>query len=137
MIGNEQARALRAEYLHIKAIQSALRATMERKADNWKMEYIAKRKELSIAFGKLSQISSELLPRIIDKKIVIDFQNTLSQVRHATALHQASWPVVTIENSKSEYLKSLSNLENVNADFHAAADQLIRWAEVNLAKIDQ
>jgi len=47
------------------------------------------------------------------------FRNQFAKMRSATALHQASWPVVSIDTKNPEYLASVKSTRDANKQFIA------------------
>lgn len=61
---------------------------------------------------------AELIPEISSEGAInANLRGEFSKVRHAIALHQANWPVVSIDFENPEYLTSRHEMRDANRRF--------------------
>ena len=77
-------------------------------------EMIGVRRSISVHLTRIAN----LLPEVSHDPVICSrLRSEFSKVRHAMALHQATWPIVAIEFGNADYLSSLSSMRDANRSF--------------------
>lgn len=109
---------------------AALEAAFVQAAELGKDNFLEHRKEVvelrRLIAGQNASIASLCDDAFAEPETRQAFRNEFSKMRSAMALHQASWPVVSIAFDNPDYLSSLTLMQEAHRNF-------IRWARTALA----
>ncbi|MGD9812441.1 MAG: hypothetical protein AB7U35_14105 [Sphingobium sp.] len=107
------------------SIQERLRAIVQGTEDNWKHSYVELRRQMQATFDRMSVLTEEIKLSGIVPDLITQYRERLSKLRHKTALHQASWPVVLIDPSDPAYATSRVEVRQAARDFIVTAKEVL------------
>jgi hypothetical protein len=82
--------------------------------DDHRRDAIQLRRLLSAQNAEIGKLGEEVFS---DPADLTEFRSEFSKMRSATAFHQASWPVVSIDLQHPDYLASLKSSRDANKQF--------------------
>ena len=88
----------------------------------WKKDYLKWRRELQEQITSLCQADANLTLSDDDKRL---FRESFSKFRSVTALHQADWPVVSIDRQDPNYRHSADNVGQAYQNFMTVMRRLL------------
>jgi hypothetical protein len=87
-----------------------------------RQELVDARRELAHCIGEISQAADALLPTICDAAAITEYRQHLGAMRSSAALHQASWPAISMTADRAGYAASSGQVR----DAHRAFDGWMR-----------
>ncbi|MBL0923338.1 MAG: hypothetical protein IBJ12_02590 [Sphingomonadaceae bacterium] len=105
-----------------------IEAISTREDEERKYELVQLRRSLAEIIGQITEASLQLFAAISDRSIEEGFRARLNDMRHAVALHQASFPASAIDQHSADYRASVMRVRNTNREF-------IDWAKPMLGRL--
>jgi len=99
------------------------RLATERDGD-WRLRTVRLRRKLQDQIAQIALILTHLDVAPTMAGEIESFRRALSALRAQLAMHQASWPAVSIQPDDAEYRASVASLRGANETFAKAAEQL-------------
>lgn len=126
--GMEGLAAIARELDVLEGIQGELIALSTRSDANRRFDLVKLRRRLSSQIGEVGSVTEAVLSAIADADTLQMYREKFSRVRSATAIHQASWPAVTLDERKDEYLESAMGVNACHREF-------IMWTRQKLTSL--
>lgn len=109
------------EQLHEEISANALREDDRRRHDLVKL-----RRRLAGQMGEVQAVCEPLFTRMNESVLLESFRTRFSRMRHVTALHQAKWPAVLLDEHNEEYKTSAAAVREASQEF-------VAWIRATLA----
>lgn len=111
----------------------ALRYCSESQSAEWRREYLADRR---LAFQAITDLATagrmHLLERG-DDTLLRRFDDNIARFRHTLALHQANWPVVSINLEDLDYLHSRQVVRSASREVAKLINEIMASPQLVLA----
>jgi hypothetical protein len=101
------------------AVQAELARVASRTDDQRRFDLIELRRKLSDQIAAIRSIAEPLFIAKGDAALLQSFREKLSAIRSAAAIHQASWPAVSLGERDAEYRSSALSVREANRLFVA------------------
>ena len=100
--------------------------TMTGRTDSaWRVEYVELRRQLQLQIAALG-VAAQHYGEIDDHSgLVAELRKRLNGLRSALALHQANWPVISIDAKNPAYAESSNNIHIAAVSFGKLARKFI------------
>ena len=111
----------------LRQIQAQMTAISDRTDDSRKLDLVNLRRDLAVQIGKISDIAEKSFLTSADNQVAQQFRALLSAMRRATALHQANFPAVKLDEQSTAYSLSVRAVRDANSQF-------MQWAAENISR---
>lgn len=105
----------------IDSVAQRFRQVLGEKQDGWQRDYIELRRALHDGVAALGAAGRREFAGHPDIRL---FEDTLARLRHGLLLHQAQWPVVSLDLDGKDYIASLRRITEVSSALMALVDRL-------------
>ena len=109
----------------LERIGMQLRQMAKNRPEGWKKEYVQLRCRLQAQLNVAGELGEALFRAGTAAELAPDFRAALRKMRNALALHQASWPVITIAPDDPNYQASMRNVTQAHQEFDAIVDAIV------------
>lgn len=111
----------------LRQIQAQMTSISDRTDEGRKMDLVNLRRSLAVQIGKVSDVAEQTFLSSADSEISRQFRALLSTMRRATALHQANFPAVMLDEQSAAYDLSVRSVRDANAKF-------MQWVTQNIPR---
>ena len=106
-------------------IQSDITVIGSQPVEGWQKRLVEQRRTLQANIVRLREAGVACDGGRVAGKALAEYQQALSAMRTAMALHQAQWPAVTIDQENPDYQQSQLAVRKATGHFRTIAKQLI------------
>lgn len=114
----------------LEQVQAELASVADRNDDRRRHDLIELRRKLSAQITRIGQVAGPVISDRNDPALLQAFRQKFSQMRSAAAIHQASWPAVSLGERKEEYRASAISVREANRAF-------VAWMRETLERMRQ
>ena len=104
---------------------------VERTDTAWKRDYVELRRQLQLWLTALGAASQQCRAINEQSELAAEMRMGLNRLRSVLALHQADWPVVSIDTKNPGYAASSKNILDAITAFGRVARKLIAEAQAH------
>ena len=106
-------------------IQSDITVIGSQPVEGWQRRLVEQRRTLQANIVRLREAGAACDGTGTGGEALAEYQQALSAMRTAMALHQAQWPAVTIDQESADYQRSQFAVRKATGHFRTVAKQLI------------
>ena len=103
----------------LEQVQADLSTISARTDDRRRADLVNLRRQLSDAIAHVGEVANPVVTRRCDADDQRLYRAKFSAMRSATALHQANWPAVTLDDAPDQHRESARGVRVANHDFVA------------------
>jgi len=111
----------------LEGIQADLAAIATRDDAQRRHDLIRLRRDLAAQIALIGKVADPYFASLPAAGLYLAFRERFSRMRSAAAIHQASWPAVTLGDDPGQYRQSAHSVREANLDF-------IRWMRIQLSE---
>lgn len=109
----------------LERIAAQLQQLAKNKPQGWQKEYVQFRRELQAQLSVAGELGEAMFRTGTAAELAPDFRTALRKMRNSLALHQASWPVVTIVPENPDYQASMRSVVQSHQELNAVMDAIV------------
>jgi hypothetical protein len=117
--------SIREALMMIDSVSQRFKQVLGEKPGGWQRDYIELRRALHDAVAALGAAGRR---ELANHPQIRTFEDAHARVRHLLLLHQARWPVVSLDLDSKDYTASLREIAETSATFMAIIDRMQRKA---------
>ncbi|MDB5708143.1 MAG: hypothetical protein JWL96_213 [Sphingomonas bacterium] len=110
----------------LEGIQADLATIATRDDAQRRHDLIQLRRDLAAQIANIGKVADPYFASLPDPGLYLAFRERFSRMRSAAAIHQASWPAVTLGDDPGQYQKSANSVREANHMF-------INWMRAQLS----
>ena len=115
---------LRAAGIELGEVAARLQELAKEKPEGWKKEYVELRRLLHLRMDVAADRGEAVFRTGAAQEHAPAFREALRKLRHALALHQANWPVITISPENPEYRASMLDVMQAHQGLNAIIEHI-------------
>jgi hypothetical protein len=101
----------------LEEVQAGFAEITGRTDERWRHDMITQRRLLSAQVAEVGRLADPWIAARNDAETTRAYRERFSRMRSAAALHQAAWPVVSLDPENPEYRSSALNARQCNRAF--------------------
>lgn len=98
-------------------VEALLQQSLGRENADRRQQLINLRRRLSAQIAEIGRIADAMLIDVGDAELLRNYRAKFSNMRSATALHQANWPAVMLGEREDEYQLSVGDVQRSTSEF--------------------
>lgn len=115
---------LRAAGIELDEVATRLQQLAREKPEGWKKEYVELRRLLHLRMDVAADRGEAVFRTGAAHEHAPAFREALRKMRHALALHQANWPVITISPDNPDYQASMLDVVRAHQNLNGAIERI-------------
>ena len=115
---------LRAAGMELDVVAARLQELAREKPEGWKKEYVGLCRLLHFRMDMAADRGEAVFRTGAAREHAPAFREALRKMRHALALHQANWPVITISPDDPDYLASMLDVVRAHQSLNGIIEQI-------------
>lgn len=115
----------------LECVQADLAGIASRDDDRRRHDLVELRRIFAARIAEVGRLAEPVFVSLEDRDLVQEYRHRFSRMRSAAAMHQASWPAVSLSERPEEYRASARAVDEANREFIA----WIRQALVRLGQV--
>lgn len=120
--------ALKQAIATIEEVARRYHSPPELRGGEWRRKQVADRRLVLEALTELAAAGRRHLVARGDETLLRRFEDAVTRFRHALALHQANWPVVSIDPEDLDYLRSRQNVRVASQKLTGVLNEILERA---------
>lgn len=108
----------------LEEVAARLQELANKKPEGWKKEYVGLRRLLHLRMDVAADRGEAVFRMGAAQDHAPAFREALRKMRHALALHQASWPVITISPENPDYKASMLAVLRAHQDLNRIIEKV-------------
>ena len=122
--------ALRQAFADMQQLLQIADALQKQQPADWRRTFVGTRREMQAVLQRVITSAEQCFDAGVGEDLRSPFREASNKWRTVLALHQANWPVVSIDPSNPDYQQSLQGLLIVRVEFEGLVRQLCERSPV-------
>ena len=117
---------IRAAANRLRSLQRQASLAVDRRDEEWQRALVSLRRDIASGITELSAATRKLSPPVEARRELAALDQGVSALRRALAMHQASWPAVSVDPRQPDFKASVAQVRGAYDDLFAFLDLLER-----------
>lgn len=110
----------------LRGLQQQASLAVDRRDEEWQRALVSLRRDIATGIAELSAATRKLSPREEASRELAALDRSISALRRALAMHQASWPAILVDPRQPDFKASVALVRGAYDDLFACLDLLER-----------
>jgi hypothetical protein len=117
---------IRAAANRLRSLQQQASIAVDRRDEEWQRALVSLRRDIASGIAELSAATRKLSPQEEASRELAALDRSISALRHALAMHQASWPAILVDPRQPDFKASVARVRGAYDDLFTCLDLLER-----------